>query len=92
MTAQPSSFASETLTGIPYLVIATAGMEVVVVMAVVVLGVSAVVLGVSAVVLGVSAVVLGASTVALVVVSVDVVVSATLVGAAEAPNPVVGGI
>ena len=71
MTAQPSSFASETLTGIPYLVIATAGMEVVVVMAVVVLG---------------------ASTVALVVVSVDVVVSATLVGAAEAPNPVVGGI
>ena len=74
MTAQPSSFASETLTGIPYLVIATAGMEVVVV------------------VLGASAVVLGVSTVALVVVSVDVVVSATLVGAAEAPNPVVGGI
>ena len=71
MTAQPSSFASETLTGIPYLVIATAGMEVVVVMAVVVPG---------------------ASAVALVVVSVDVVVSATLVGAAEAPNPVVGGI
>ena len=81
MTAQPSSFASETLTGIPYLVIATAGMEVVVV-----------VLGASAVVLGASAVVLGASAVALVVVSVDVVVSATLVGAAEAPNPVVGGI
>ena len=78
MTAQPSSFASETLTGIPYLVIATAGMEVVVVMAVVVLGASAVVLG--------------ASAVALVVVSVDVVVSATLVGAAEAPNPVVGGV
>ena len=71
MTAQPSSFASETLTGIPYLVIATAGMEVVVVMAVVVLGASAVVLA---------------------VVSVDVVVGATLVGAAEAPNPVVGGI
>ena len=71
MTAQPSSFASETLTGIPYLVIATAGMEVVVVMAVVVLGASAVVLA---------------------VVSVDVVVSATLVGAAEAPNPVVGGV
>lgn len=71
MTAQPSSFASETLTGIPYLVIATAGMEVVVVMAVVVLGASAVVLA---------------------VVSVDVVVGATLVGAAEAPNPVVGGV
>ena len=85
MTAQPSSFASETLTGIPYLVIATAGMEVVVVMAVVVLGASAVVLGASAVVLG-------ASAVALVVVSVDVVVSATLVGAEEAPNPVVGGV
>ena len=78
MTAQPSSFASETLTGIPYLVIATAGMEVVVVMAVVVLGASAVLLGASAVVLA--------------VVSVDVVVGAALVGAAEAPNPVVGGI
>ena len=34
---------------------------------------------------------LGASAVVLVVVSVDVVVSATLVGAAEAANPVVGG-